>query len=137
VPHVLVVEDDQTNARLFEAILQRRGGFTVTTTQDVALLLDLARSRSVDIILMDVSLPNCRWEGRDVDGLEITRMLKDDPRTADLPVILATAHAMRGDRERFLEASKADDYVSKPIVDQAALVAKLKSALEGKPGPKR
>jgi CheY-like chemotaxis protein len=137
VSHVLVVEDDQANARLFEAILGRRGGFKVTTTQDVALLFELAESRSVDLILMDVSLANCRYEGKEVDGIEITRRLKDNPRTADIPVILATAHAMRGDREHFLEASKADDYVSKPIVDQAGLVAKLKSTLERKAGPKR
>jgi CheY-like chemotaxis protein len=132
LPHVLVVEDDVTNARLFEVMLERRGGFKVTTTQDVALLFDLATSRSIDLVLMDVSLPNSRHEGREIDGLQLTRKLKEDPRTADIPVVLATAHAMRGDRERFLAASKADDYVSKPIVDQAGLIARLKDILERK-----
>jgi len=52
-------------------------------------------------------------------------MIKDNPETADIPVILATAHAMEGDRERFLQQSKADDYLAKPIVVQGELVKKV------------
>ena len=127
--HVLVVEDDKMNARLFEVILRRRGGFEVTVTENVPELLRLAESGSVDLILMDVSLSNSEHQGRAMDGIQITRMLKDDPATADIPVILATAHAMRGDRERFLEASKADDYIAKPVVDQDKLIEKVQTFL--------
>ncbi len=55
---------------------------------------------------MDVSLTNSRYQGEPVDGLQLTRMLKGDPETAHLPVLLVTAHAMQGDRERFLEAER-------------------------------
>lgn len=131
--HVLVVEDDKMNARLFEVILRRRGGFEVTVTENVPELLRLAESRAVDVIIMDISLSNSRHEGKAIDGVQITRKLKDDPRTADIPVILATAHAMRGDRERFLEASKADEYIAKPVVDQEKLIQTVQSFL--KPSP--
>jgi two-component system cell cycle response regulator DivK len=130
--HVLVVEDDRMNAKLFEVILRRRGGFEVTVTEDVQELLRLAENRAVDVIIMDISLANSRHEGKSMDGVQITRKLKDDPRTAGIPVILATAHAMRGDRERFLEASKADDYIAKPVVDQEKLIQKVQSFLKKK-----
>ena len=126
---VLVVEDDKMNARLFEVILRRRGGFEVIVTENVPELLRLAANRSVDLVLMDVSLSNSEHEGRAMDGIQITRMLKDDPATAHIPVILATAHAMRGDRERFLEASKADDYIAKPVLDQEKLIEKVQAFL--------
>jgi CheY-like chemotaxis protein len=127
--HVLVVEDDRLNARLFEVILRRKGGFEVTVTENVSDLLRLAASGSVDLVLMDVSLANSEHEGKALDGIQITRMLKDDPVTAEIPVILATAHAMRGDKERFLEASKADDHISKPVLEQEKLIAKVREFL--------
>ena len=92
--HVLVVEDDRMNARLFEVILRRRGGFEVTTTEDVGEVFRLAKGRLIDLIIMDVSLANCIHEGKAVDGLQITKKLKTDAETADIPVILATAHAL-------------------------------------------
>jgi CheY-like chemotaxis protein len=134
--HVLVVEDDRMNARLFEVILRRRGGFEVTTTEDVAEVFRLAKGRLIDLIIMDVSLANCIYEGKAVDGLEIAKKLKTDTSTADIPIILATAHAMRGDRERFLTESKADEYVSKPVIDQVGLIEMVKSFLKKKePSP--
>jgi two-component system cell cycle response regulator DivK len=71
--------------------------------------------READVILMDVSLAHSLFEGKPVDGIKITQMLKADPATSDLPVILVTAHAMQGDRENFLQQSGADGYISKPV----------------------
>ena len=129
---IVIVEDDKMNAKLFEVVLRRRGGFDVKITEDVEELMRLASQGLVDLVIMDVSLPNCRFEGKAVDGLTITRKLKQNPQTAEIPVILATAHAMHGDRERFLELSAADDYISKPIMDQAGLVEKVKSFIQNK-----
>jgi CheY-like chemotaxis protein len=56
-------------------------------------------------------------------------MLKEDPKTRHLPILLATAHAMVGDRERFLAESKADDYLQKPIYDSEILVQKVEELL--------
>ena len=98
---VLIVEDDMINARVFSKILSKRGGFTVKHTEDVDEVMTIARDRQADVILMDVSLAHSLFEGKPVDGIKITQMLKADPITADLPVILVTAHAMQGDRESF------------------------------------
>jgi CheY-like chemotaxis protein len=119
---VLIVEDDMINARVFSKILTKRGGFTVKHTEDVTEVMEIARSRQADVILMDVSLAHSMYEGKPVDGIKITQMLKADPTTADLPVILVTAHAMQGDRENFLSQSGADGYISKPVVDYQKFV---------------
>ncbi len=79
----------------------------------------------IKLILMDVSLARSVYQGKSVDGIKITQMLKSDPKTADLPVILVTAHAMEGDRENFLKQSGADGYISKPVVDHQQFVDQI------------
>ena len=119
---VLVVEDDLANAVLFETLLTQFGGFRVVATEDGDEALRYVREGEVQAVVMDVSLGNTRVEGESVDGIELTRRIRTITSGGQLPVILLTAHAMRGDRERLLFASGANDYVSKPIVDQQEFV---------------
>jgi CheY-like chemotaxis protein len=119
---VLIVEDDPINARVFSKILTKRGGLAVQHTENVDEVMQIAQERGADIILMDVSLSRSMYQGKSVDGIKITQILKSDPNTADLPIILVTAHAMEGDRENFLKQSGADGYISKPIVDHQAFI---------------
>lgn len=119
---VLVVEDDEANAVLMEAILGRIGGFDIVCSDDGDRILEIVAGGDIAAVLMDVSLKNTRVEGTKVDGVELTRRIRALPAGTDLPVLLLTAHAMRGDRERLLFASGANDYVAKPIVDHDALV---------------
>jgi two-component system cell cycle response regulator DivK len=85
------------------------------------------------VILMDVSLSHSVYEGKAVDGIKISQILKANPETADLPVILVTAHAMEGDRENFLKQSRADGYISKPVVDHQAFVDQILAIVDQKP----
>lgn len=126
---VLIVEDDLINARVFSKILTKRGGLSVTHTEDVDEVLHIAKSHEADVILMDVSLSKSVYEGKPVDGIKITQMLKADPDTASVPIILVTAHAMQGDREAFLKQSGADGYISKPVVDHQEFVDKIKALI--------
>ena len=126
---ILVVEDDPMNAKLFQLILARKAGFKVEVTEDPAHVLEVARAGAADLIIMDVSLSNSEWNGVPVDGLEITRRLKQDPATKRVPILLATAHAMKGSKEKFLQESGADDYVSKPIVSADDLIQRIQTLL--------
>jgi two-component system cell cycle response regulator DivK len=119
---VLVVEDDPANAVLVEAILTAVGEYDVVYSDDGDEIVKIVQERPVKAVLMDVSLGNTRFAGEKVDGVELTRRLRNLPEGTNLPVILLTAHAMKGDRERLLFESSANDYVAKPIIDQQGLV---------------
>jgi two-component system, cell cycle response regulator DivK len=126
VKHVLVVEDDAVNAVLFRKLLERRGGFRVTVTDSPDEVMATVREGGVSLVVMDVSLVDSWWEGKQVNGVDMCRLLKTDPHTVGMPVILATAHAMRGDMERLLSDSGADDYVAKPIVDHDKFLEQIR-----------
>ena len=78
-----------------------------------------------DGLVLDVSLRNCRYRGRPVDGLEIAQLIRQIPEGKSLPILLATAHAMEGDRQRLLAASGANAYLEKPIYDPKVLIDKV------------
>ncbi len=107
--HILVVEDNDMNMQLVEFLLEE-GGYRIVKATSGEEALAIAREgtgRTPDLILMDIHLPG-------MDGLSVVRAIKADERTARIPVLALTAHAMRGDKDRFLEAG-CDGYLSKPI----------------------
>lgn len=104
---ILVVEDNEMNMQLVEFLLDE-GGYAILKAASGEEAMAVARSdEKVDLILMDIHLPG-------VDGLSVVRELKRDPRTGAIPILALTAHAMRGDKDRFLQAG-CDGYISKPI----------------------
>ncbi len=126
---VLIVEDDPVNARVFSKILTKRAGLAVKHTENVDEVMEAAQGHQVDVILMDVSLARSMYRGKPVDGIKITQLLKADPETADLPIILVTAHAMEGDREHFLAQSGADGYITKPVIDHQLFVDQIMAVM--------
>ena len=82
-----------------------------------------------DLILMDVSLSHSVYQGKSVDGIKITQLLKADPQTASLPIILLPARMIAGDRETLLDRSGADSLISKPVVDHQDFVNQIKALL--------
>jgi len=125
----MIVEDDPMNAKLFQMVLTRKGNYLIEITEDPTRVIDEIKAGTVDLVIMDVSLSNSQLNGKPVDGLEITRRLKSDPATRQVPVLLATAHAMKGSKEKFLKESGADDYISKPIVSADELLQRIESLI--------
>jgi CheY-like chemotaxis protein len=127
--HVLVVEDDAHNAVLFQKILEKRAGCRVTVTEDPAEVIELVSAGDVALVVLDVSLRHSHWQGQPVGGVEICRMIRAAS-TRRIPVLLATAHAMRGDAEQLLADSGADGYVSKPIIDHEQFAERALGLME-------
>lgn len=126
---ILLVEDDPINIKFIKVVLAKKGGFDVVHTEDVPEVLRMAREEELAAIIMDVSLTKSTWEGQKVDGLFITKLLKADEATKHIPVLLATAHAMYGDKEKFLLDTGAEGYFPKPIHDPDAFVDSVRSIL--------
>jgi CheY-like chemotaxis protein len=114
---ILIVEDDPLNVKFMKVVLMRKGGYDVVVSEDPEEILALAKAGDLSAVIMDISLSASVHLGQKVDGIYITRLLKADPETRGIPVILATAHAMTGDRERFLAETGAEHYLSKPLHD--------------------
>jgi two-component system, cell cycle response regulator DivK len=102
----LIVDDNDKNRRLAQYVL-RLDGFRTLEAATGGEGVSLALEHAPDVILMDIRLP-------DADGTELAKQLKDDPRTAGIPIVAVTAFAMKGDREWFLAAG-FDGYIEKPI----------------------
>mgnify|MGYP001254728004 CR=1 FL=1 len=103
---VLLIEDNELNRDMLKRRLERNN-FNVICAIDGQVGFDTARSESPDIILMDLSLPV-------IDGWELAAKLKSNNLTSKIPIIALTAHAMKGDREKAIEAG-CDEYDTKPV----------------------
>ena len=103
---VLLVEDNDMNARLIKFVLER-DGFAVLLSATGEEGIRIATETAPDIILMDVHLPG-------MDGLEAAHRLKQADATSRIPVIALTANVMEGDKERVIAAG-CDGYIAKPV----------------------
>jgi CheY-like chemotaxis protein len=126
---ILLVEDDPINVKFIQTVLTKKGGYAVLVSEEVEEILRLAQEADLAAIIMDVSLTRSSYEGRKVDGIFITQLLKKDEITRHIPVLLATAHAMFGDREKYLELTGAEGYIAKPIHDPAALIEAVRALI--------
>lgn len=115
-PLVLIVDDDERNRKL-AADLLRLSGYGITEAASGREALAVAVDQLPDAILMDLRLP-------DLDGAQVTSMLRADPRTSDVPVIALTVSALQGEEEWLADAGFAG-YIRKPIdVDQFAVIVR-------------
>jgi len=122
---IAVVEDNPDNRLLVRVILESLYEVVEYET-GVAALEGLPREKP-DLVLLDVSLP-------EMDGTEVLCRIRADAQLQSLPVIALTAHAMAGDREKFLGAG-FNDYVTKPIVDETILLDAIQRLLPASPPP--
>lgn len=107
--NVMVVEDNEKNRKLMRVVLKAKGyNITEATTGEEAL--NLLKTQTPDIILMDIQLPG-------IDGLTLIKQIKDNVVTKDIPIIAVTAYAMKGDEQKILDTG-CNAYVSKPINTQ-------------------
>lgn len=116
---VAVVEDNADNRLLLQAILG--GEYRIAEYENGTDALAGLRVERPDLVLLDISLPG-------MDGNEILARIRADESLRTLPVIALTAHAMSGDREKYLAAG-FDDYVTKPIVDETILIEAIERGL--------
>lgn len=108
---VAIVEDNPDNLVLIQALL--RGRYTVVTYRNSYEALDKLKEEQPDIILMDISMPV-------LSGIELLQKLREEDSTKNIPVVALTAHAMKGDHEKYISLG-FDDYLTKPLFDKNKL----------------
>jgi two-component system, cell cycle response regulator DivK len=103
---ILIVEDEPRNLKLLRDLLQKFG-YQILEAPDGEQGVKMAVEKIPDLILMDIMMPK-------MDGLEATRIIKADEKTRHIPIIALTSYAMKGDREKTIEAG-CDGYIAKPV----------------------
>lgn len=121
--HILLIEDNEQNRYLVTYLLQAHG-WAVSHAGDGATGIRLAGEVGPALILLDIQLPG-------MDGYEVARQLRANPKLDAIPVVAVTSYAMPGDRERCLEAG-CNGYLEKPI-DPQTFVMQVESFLEPMP----
>jgi CheY-like chemotaxis protein len=119
MPRLLLIEDEQVNRDLFRRRLERKG-YTVATAENGQSALTLTQNEKPDLVIMDLGLP-------DIDGWEVTRRIKADPATAEIPVVVLSAHATAEAREKAFAAG-CEEFETKPV-NWEALFKKIEEAL--------
>jgi len=117
---IAVIEDNPDNRLLLRAILEDH--YEITDYESAFEGLTGLTTQRPDLVLLDISLPG-------MDGTEVLKKIRADPSLSKLPVIALTAHAMSGDREKYLSLG-FDEYVAKPIVDETILLDAISSGLK-------
>ena len=118
-PKIAVVEDNEDNRLLVQAILEDQ--YEISEYENGMEVKDGLADDIPDLVLLDISLPG-------MDGAEVLRWVRSQEPLRHLPVIALTAHAMSGDRERYLEMG-FDEYVTKPIIDEEVLMGAIERLL--------
>ncbi len=118
---VAVVDDNADNRLIVRTILEDQ--YEIVEFSSGPEAIEGFRKTRPDVVILDISLP-------EMDGTEILRRIREDPDLHDLPVVALTAHAMVGDREKYLAAG-FNDYVAKPILDMGVLFTAIKRWVDG------
>jgi CheY-like chemotaxis protein len=121
-PKVAVVEDNPDNRMLVQALLEDR--FEISEYETGMEAVEGLPGNIPDLVLLDISLPQ-------MDGTEVLNWIREQDALKHVPVIALTAHAMAGDRDKYLAAG-FNDYVTKPIVDEALLIEAIERCLKQK-----
>ncbi len=118
---VAVVDDNADNRLIIRTILEDQ--YDIQEFSSGIEAIQGFRQSKPDVVILDISLP-------EMDGTEILRRIREDPELQDLPVVALTAHAMVGDREKYLAAG-FNDYVAKPILDMNVLFSTIQRWVPG------
>ncbi|RMH01065.1 MAG: response regulator [Planctomycetota bacterium] len=126
---IYLVEDDPLIRRYLEDLLEHVLGCPVRSWLPGEDVVATAAENRPPLILLDITLRGATLDGAPTDGLQLCRRIKARMGAEAPPVMLLTAHAVEGDRERFLADSGADDYQAKPIFDENDFLARLRGLI--------
>ncbi len=123
--NILLVEDDYLLGRSTARLLEASGQHRVRLTHKATDVFKLCEAGSIELVLMDVNLPGTFWQNKEVTGIDLSRLLKLNPMTRHLPVVLLTANATEVDQGKLMSAGLADLVCAKPIKDAGGLLSML------------
>ena len=123
--YILIIEDDYfTNE--FYRFLFRKVKYPFIQSENGEDILKILAQKEISLIILDINLKNTYLNKRRIDGLELSKYIKENFNSSSIPILLVTAYRKNSNDENFLEKSLADDYITKPITDLNYFLEKVK-----------
>jgi two-component system, cell cycle response regulator DivK len=122
---ILIVEDDPFTQQ-FYTYLFTKADFDLIQTEDGNLAFEALETGNISLIIMDISLKNTFYKDRKYDGIELTNLIKRNPKFKDIPLITVSAYKNNTKINKLFEECLADDYIVKPITDFKMFLDKVK-----------
>lgn len=127
---IIIVEDDPFSKDFYKIIFNR-AGYDALVIEDGNLVLKALAENKISLILMDINLKNTYLNNEKIDGIKLSRIIKEDIQFSNIPVILVSAYSDSFKDVNILEASFADDFITKPIIDFNVFLKKINSFILG------
>ena len=121
---ILVIEDDLITQQFYAMFFKKRGFDSIITDNGDNVFETLA-SENVGVILMDINLSNTYFNGEKIDGIKLSQLIKANTDYNNIPLVLVTASSLSSQIKKFLTDTKAEDIVTKPILDYNRFVNKI------------
>ena len=127
--NIIVVEDDPFSQEFYKYLLKREG-YLPLIIEEGDLLFNELKNGAISLIIMDINLKNTYLNDEKVDGVILSRLVKENPEYFGIPILLVTAYSLVTDGPGFFKESLAEDYITKPIMDYNLLLNKIKKLVE-------
>lgn len=125
---LIVVEDDKITQQ-FYAMFFTKYGYDSIITDNGDKIMNALQNEDVGLILMDINLSNTYLNGEKIDGIKLSQYIKADDRLKHIPLFLVTASTLSNQVKHFLNESKAEDIITKPILDYSRFLSKINPML--------
>lgn len=122
--NILIVEDDPFSQDFYRFIF-KKAGYNATIMEDGDEILKLLKTHKIGLLIMDINLKNTYLNGEKIDGMRLSRIIKQDAATSKIPILLVTAYSKSVTQGKFMDESMAEAYITKPIVDFNMLLSKV------------
>ncbi|MGE5432454.1 MAG: response regulator [Syntrophomonadaceae bacterium] len=122
--NIIIVEDDPFTQEFYKYLFSKTK-YKTTTIEDGDLLMEKVKEDNVSLVIMDINLKNTYMNGEKVDGVILSRFIKQNEQLSGIPILLVTAYQKNVGPNNYFEESLADDYIVKPIIDYNDLLNKV------------
>jgi CheY-like chemotaxis protein len=122
--NILIIEDDKFSHYYYSRIFSK-AGYNSIIKENIKEILEILSTQKVDLIIMDINLKNTYLDGAKIDGLKLSRKIKQMEVSKNIPVMLVTASNLENHGQEFLDESLAEDLLIKPILDYKVLLSKV------------
>lgn len=125
---LIVVEDDKITQQFYTMFFDKNG-FDSIVTDNGDKIISALLTEDVGLILMDINLSNTYLNGEKIDGIKLSQYIKADDRLKNIPLVLVTASTLSNQVKYFLAESKAEDIITKPILDYTRFLNKINTLI--------